>query len=57
MSEKVFCIRCRYFKKKNYDSDCKCKNQNNKVHTWEKIKMGIPSDINKNNDCKWYIQK
>jgi hypothetical protein len=54
--EPVFCIECTH-----YSEDSGCWHPGNMVvksswlHTWEERES--PSDINKNNNCKWYKAK
>jgi len=65
MNDKVCCDNCKYFveqPKFGYPTKYFCKSPSNtKIeYTWKSIVYTYdlePSEINKNNNCKWFIEK
>lgn len=51
--EKVFCMCCKFIK----EGQDVCLHGDNWIDNWhhkKAVSKGNPSNMNKNNDCKWY---
>jgi len=58
LAKKVYCKNCIWFRGSWWPPFLeKCLYLENWVDTWKEKIRGLPWDINKNNDCKWFNRR